>query len=332
MQSKDGQSRAQIKAIRNYFPAKIVTNKDLEKQLDTNDEWIRERTGIQERRLGEAHETPAFMGSEASKQLLSDLKMAPEEIDVIICATITGDYSFPATACLIQNNIGAKRAWAFDISAACSGYLYGLDVSRALVESGQAKNVLLIGAEKMSAILDYKERSTCILFGDGGAASLICRGDDQSQILASLMRTDGSGVPHLLSPSGGSLSPLTAEMVENGEHFAKQEGRAVYKRAVVDMAEVCVQLLDREGVKSEDIKMVIPHQANLRIIESMAERLKVPMDRVAVNISHYGNTTAATIPTALQQAHEKGQVQKGDLILLCSFGAGFTWGATLLKF
>ncbi|PIR22852.1 MAG: 3-oxoacyl-ACP synthase [Deltaproteobacteria bacterium CG11_big_fil_rev_8_21_14_0_20_45_16] len=326
--------RAQIKAIRNYFPQKKLTNKQLEKMVDTTDSWIRERTGIRERRLAETHETPSFMGAEAAKELLNDLSIDPMSIDCIVVATITGDYSFPASAALIQRIIGAKKAWGFDISAACSGYLYGLETTRAFVESGLYKNILFIAAEKMSSILDYTDRSTCILFGDAGSASFICQADsdENSVIIDSLLKMDGTGVEALYSPVGGSLKPLTEETIKAKEHYAKQDGRTVYKRAVVDMAEISLEVLKRNSLKASDLKLFVPHQANLRIIESAADRLGLPMDKVALNIEMHGNTTAATIPTALRQAELEGKVAKGDLVLLASFGAGFTWGATLLKY
>lgn len=324
--------KAQVLGLRNYFPQKVVTNKDFEKSLETTDEWIVERTGIRERRMSEVHETPGFMGAAAAKKLLEDLKVDPASIEVIVCATITGDYHFPATAGIIQNAIGASKAWAFDVSAACSGYLYALETARAFVESGLYKNALVVAAEKMSAILDYTDRSTCILFGDGGSACLVTPGNDQSYIVDSILKTDGSGVEFLYAPIGGSKNPITAENILKREHFAKQDGRAVYKRAVVDMAEVCVEILAKNKVSKDDIKLFVPHQANMRIIESCAQRMELPMEKVALNIHKYGNTTAATIPTALAEAVADGKVKKGDLVLLASFGAGFTWGATLLRY
>lgn len=323
--------RAKISGIREYFPPKVVTNADLEKIVSTSNEWIIERTGIHERRMSEQHETPGFMGAEAAKQLLQDLNVDPLSIDLIIAATITNDYVFPATACVIQEKIGAKNAYGFDLAAACSGFLYALETARAFVESGRAKRVLLIAAEKMSSILDYQDRQTCILFGDGGSATLIEAGDEQSHIIDSINRMDGSGIGCLYMPAGGSLKPPTHETIDNREHFVKQEGKTVFKRAVKDMADVCVEILERNHLKGEDVKLFVPHQANIRIIDGAAERMNLPKEKVALNISHYGNTTAATIPTALYQATQKGMVKKGDLVLLASFGAGFTWGSALLR-
>jgi 3-oxoacyl-[acyl-carrier-protein] synthase-3 len=324
--------RAQISGIEDYFPARIVTNQELSKLVDTNDEWIVERTGIRERRLSEAHETPAYMGVQAAKKLFDRLNIKPEQIDLVICATITPDYTFPATACLIQNEIGAKNAFAFDLNAACSGFIYGLETAAAFIQSGRAKKILLVAAEKMSSILDFKDRTTCILFGDGGSASLIEAAEGQRVIIDSLMKSDGSGAESLYAPSGGSRSPASAETVERREHYARQDGRVVFKRAVTDMADISAEILKKNGLTGNDIKLFIPHQANIRIIEAARERLGLPIEKVAINLDRFGNTTAATIPTALLDAERKGQVKKGDLILLASFGAGFTWGATLLRF
>ncbi len=323
---------AQILGVRNYYPETVITNYDFEKTLETNNEWIIERTGIRERRRSAPHETPAFMGARAAEKLLSDLGVGAAEIDLILCATITGDYSFPASAGIIQNDLKCTRAWAYDISAACSGYLYALETARAFVVSGLAQKVLVIAAEKMSAILDYTDRSTCVLFGDGGAASLVTAGNSDSYIIDSILKTDGSGVEFLYAPIGGSKNPITVENIQKREHFAKQDGRNVYKRAVVDMAEVCVEILEKHKLSHRDLKLFVPHQANMRIIESCASRIGLPMDQVAINIDRFGNTTAATIPTALRHAEEEGKVKKGDLVLLASFGAGFTWGASLLRY
>lgn len=325
--------KASILGIDSYFPETIVTNKDLEKIVDTNDQWIVERTGIRERRRSEAHETPGFMGSEASKKLLKKLNFPAEKIDLIIVATITGDYTFPACASVIQRNIGATKAWGYDLSAACSGFLYALESARAFVESGMHENVLVVAAEKMSGILDYTDRSTCILFGDAGSATLVTRADENSnsEIIDGIMHLDGTGIEYLYAPAGGSLKPLTKEIIDSKEQYAKQDGRNVYKRAVVDMAQVAEEVLKRNNLTGDDIQLFVPHQANLRIIESAADRLGMPLEKVSINIDRYGNTTAATIPTALQESFEKGNVKKGDLVLLASFGAGFTWGATLLR-
>lgn len=320
-----------IAGIENYFPEKVVTNHDLEKIVDTNHEWILERTGISERRMSQKHETPGFMGSVASKNLLQRLQIDPNDIDMILVATITSDYSFPATACLIQDQIGAKRAWGYDLSAACSGYLYGLETARAFIGSGLAKNVLLIAAEKMSSILNYEDRTTCVLFGDAATASLVTASENESGILDSLLKMDGSGLPCLYMPAGGSLEPPSQETVKNKLHYVVQEGRSVYKRAVTDMGEVCVELLKKNNLSADDLKLFVPHQANLRIIESAAERMKLDPKKIALNIQRYGNTTAATIPSALAEHLENGSLEKGDLVLLASFGAGFTWGATLIR-
>jgi 3-oxoacyl-[acyl-carrier-protein] synthase-3 len=324
--------RAAIHAIRDYFPQQIVTNKDLESLVATSDEWIRERTGIRERRRSQPHETPAFMGTEAARQLFQDRQIDPNTIDLVICATITADYSFPASACLVQSNLGCNNAFAFDLNAACSGYLYGLETARAFVESGRANRVLLIAAEKMSSILDFEDRTTCIIFGDAGSATLVEEAqDDQSYIIDSALRSDGSGREFLFMPAGGSIMPPSQESVAQRLHFVKQDGKAVFKRAVTDMAQICETLLERNHLKVSDIDLFVPHQANQRIIDSVAERLQMPREKVAINIDRFANTTAATIPTALVDAQRKGQVKKGMLCLLAAFGAGYTWGATLLR-
>ena len=326
-------TRACIRAIEDYFPSKVVTNKEMEAVVETTDEWIRTRTGIQERRRSETHETPAFMGTQAAKKILEKLKIDPMSIDLVICATITADYHFPSSACLIQSALGCNRAWAFDLNAACSGYLYGLEMARAYVESGLGKRVLVIAAEKMSSILDFKDRATCIIFGDGGSASLIeAASDDKSYLIDASLRADGSGREFLYMPSGGSISPPSCDSVEKREHFVKQDGKAVFKRAVVDMAAICEEVLKRNNLTAKDIDLFVPHQANMRIIESCLDRLGMPMEKTAINIDRFANTTAATIPTALLDAERKGQVKKGDLVLLGSFGAGYTWGATLLRY
>lgn len=324
--------RAKILGIEDYFPSEVVTNKDLEKIVETSDEWIVSRTGIHERRRSAPHETPAYMGVEAAKKLFKKFEIDPASIDLVLLATITGDYLFPASACIVQAELGLKNAWAYDISAACSGFLYGLETGRAFIESGRAGNVLLIAAEKMSAILDFQDRTTCVLFGDGGSAALIQSGDDQSYLIDSLLRSDGSGVPYLYMPAGGSKNPNTDETRARREHFVKQEGKTVFKRAVTDMADICLKILEKNRVNIDDLKLFVPHQANIRIIDSAMERLRLPREKLALNIDRFGNTTAATIPTALLDAERKGQVKKGDLVLLGSFGAGFTWGASLLRY
>ena len=324
--------RAAIHSIRDYFPEKRLTNADLEKMVDTNDQWIRERTGILERRIGEKHETPSYMGTQAALKLFKDHSIDPLSIDCVVCATVTPDYVFPASACLIQNNLGLKNAFAFDLSAACSGYLYALETARAFVESGIYKRVLVIAAEKMSSIIDYTDRQTCIIFGDAGSATLVEEAkDSQSYIIGSYLRSDGSGCPYLFMPAGGSASPATAATVAAREHSVRQEGKQVFKRAVVDMAEACENVLKAHGFKASDVDLFVPHQANMRIIENVGERLGISKERTAINIDRFGNTTAATIPTAMLDAQRQGKMKKGMLVMLGTFGAGFTWGATLLR-
>lgn len=323
--------QARILGIESYFPQKRLTNQDFEKFLETSDEWIVERTGIRERRMSESHETPGFMGALAAKKLLERLQISPEDINLIIVATITADYRFPASAGIVQEMISAKNAWGYDLAAACSGYLYALETARSFVESGLAKNVLLIAGEKMSSILDYQDRATCVLFGDAATATLISSQGKGCLIRQSLLKMDGSGLPYLYMPAGGSVKPPSIESLEKREHFVKQEGRMVYKRAVKDMGDVCVELLEKAGLKASDLKLFVPHQANLRIIESVRDRLGLSPDRVAINIDRYGNTTAATIPSALAEYLDAEKLKSGDKVLLASFGAGFTWGAILLE-
>lgn len=299
--------------------------------METNDQWIRERTGITERRIGEEHETPSFMAIQCAHQLLREESLQAEEIDLILVATVTPDYVFPPTAGIIQNAIGATRAWGFDLEAACSGYLYGLETARAFIESGLYRNVLLVAAEKMSSILDYSDRSTCILFGDAGSVTWLRASHEGGRIIDSQLRLDGSGVGSLYMPAGGAKRPPSHETIDNHEHCIRQDGRAVYKRAVADMAEISLEVLKRNHLKASDLALFVPHQANLRILESVAKRLELPMEAVAVNLDRYGNTTSATIPTALQEAKEQARVKEGDYILMAAFGAGFTWGATLIQ-
>lgn len=329
---KDKNPLSRIAGIEDYFPSQVITNDDLSKVVDTNDTWIRERTGISERRRSLDHETPSYMGIEASKTLLSRLKVDPKELDLILCATITPDHTFPASACLIQSGLGATKAFAYDINAACSGFLYTLDTAHAFIASKRATKVLVVAAEKMSAILNFKDRASCIIFGDGGSATLVEPSDDRRGWIDSLMRTDGSGIHCLYSKVGGSRYPATPETIAAGEHYVYQDGRSVFKRAVIDMADIASQLLIKNNVSVEAIDLFVPHQANLRIIEAACERLKMPIEKTAINLDRFGNTTAATIPTALRDAERKGQVKQGDLVLLASFGAGFTWGATLLRY
>jgi 3-oxoacyl-[acyl-carrier-protein] synthase-3 len=309
-----------------------LTNADLEKMVETNDQWIVERTGIRERHILEKGLATSDMAVEAAKQCLAERGIEPTEVEAIIVATVTPDMLFPATACLVQDKLGAKGAWGFDLSAACSGFVYALQMGCKLVESGSHSKVLVIGADTMSSILDYTDRATCILFGDGAGAVLIePAAEDEIGMVDFLHEIDGSGGCSLYMPAGGSLHPPSAETVAKKMHYVHQDGQAVYKYAVRKMAEVTEKVLERSGIKGADLGCFIPHQANKRIILSTAERLGLSLERVIINIDRYGNTTAATIPLAMQTAREEGRLKKEELVLIASVGAGFTAGASLLR-
>jgi 3-oxoacyl-[acyl-carrier-protein] synthase-3 len=321
---------AMITGVGMYVPEKIYDNAYFEKIVDTNDEWIRTRTGIKERRILEVGGT-SVLATKAAEDLLKSKNMSADEIDVIIVATVTPDMFFPATACLVQHNIGAKNAWGFDLSAACSGFLFGFQTACSLVESGDYKKVLLIGADKMSSITDYKDRNNCILFGDAGAAVLIEPTEDKNYGLQdSLLKIDGSGQDLLYMKGGGSLNPPTHETVDKNMHVIYQEGKAVFKVAVKGMADISYDLMMKNNLTGEDIAYLVPHQANLRIISATADRMGISMDKVMINIDRYGNTTAATIPLCLTEYYRNGKLKKGDKLILAAFGGGLTWGASYL--
>lgn len=321
---------AMVTGVGMYVPDKIYDNKYFESIVETNDEWIRTRTGISERRILEKGAT-SDLAAEAAKDLLAKHNVSPEDIEVIIVATVTPDMFFPATACLVQDKIGAKNAWGFDLSAACSGFLFAFKTGCALVESGNYKKVLVIGADKMSAITDYTDRNICILFGDAGSAVLIEPTEDKSLGLQdSILRVDGKGKDALYMLGGGSLNPASHETVDKKWHFIYQDGKAVFKVAVKGMADVSAELMEKSKLKSDDIAYLVPHQANLRIIDATAQRMGLSKDKVMINIDKYGNTTAATIPLCLTEYHRAGKIKKGDNLILSAFGAGYTWGASHL--
>jgi len=317
--------RAKISSLGTYVPPKLLTNADLEKMVETNDQWIMERTGIRERHIVDKGVATSDLAAEAAKKCLAARGIGADEVDAIIVATVTPDMFFPATACLVQDKIGATKAWGFDLSAACSGFIYALQV-------GVHSKVLVIGADVMSSIIDYTDRTTCVIFGDGAGAVLLepCTGDEVGLIDFS-HEIDGSGAASLNMPGGGSLHPPSAETVAQKMHYVHQDGGAVYKFAVRKMAEVSERVLERNGLKGTDLGCFIPHQANKRIIMATAERLGLTEEHVIINIDRFGNTTAGTIPLAMQTAMEEKLVKKGDLVLLASVGAGFTVGATLLR-
>jgi 3-oxoacyl-[acyl-carrier-protein] synthase III len=324
--------RAKISSVGTYVPPRLLTNADLEKMVATNDQWITERTGIRERHIVEPGVATSDLAIEAAKKCLAVRGIAASELEVIIVATVTPDMFFPATACIVQDKLGAKGAWGFDLSAACSGFPYALQVGAKLVESGMHKKVMVIGADVMSSIIDYTDRATCVIFGDGAGAVLLepCE-EGEIGLVDYWHEIDGSGASALNMPGGGSLHPPTAETVASKMHYVHQDGQAVYKFAVRKMAEAAEIILSRNGLEGKDLGCFIPHQANKRIILSTAERLGMPEESVIINIDRFGNTTAATIPMAMQTALEEKRLKKGDLVLLASVGAGFTVGATLLR-
>jgi 3-oxoacyl-[acyl-carrier-protein] synthase-3 len=321
---------AAITAVGGFVPEDRLTNFDLEKMVDTNDEWIRSRTGISERRIlkGEGKAT-SDMVVPAVQELCRKRGIDPSEIDALIVGTVTPDMMFPSTANLACHKLGAKNAWGFDLLAACSGFLYSLTTGASLIESGRYKKVVVVGADKMSSIINYNDRATCIIFGDGAGAVLLEPSTDGHGVQDSILRSDGAGGAYLHMKGGGSLRPASHETVDNNEHFAYQEGQAVFKFAVKGMADVSAELLERNKLTGDDIAWLVPHQANKRIIDATADRMGLSHEKVMLNIQHFGNTTAATIPLCLWEWEK--QLKKGDNLVLAAFGGGFTWGATLVK-
>ena len=314
-----------------YVPDRVLTNADLEKMVDTTDEWIVTRTGIKERRIAPDYMCTSDMGAEAGRRAMEQAGAREDEIDLIICATITPDMPFPSTACLIQQKLGAKRAAAFDVEAACSGFLYGLEIGQQFITSGTYNTVLVVGAEKLSTIVDWQDRQTCVLFGDGaGAAVLRSRGEDHG-ILTTCMGADGSQADILLMPAGGAKYPASKESVSAGMHHLKMAGKEVFKQAVIAMQTAAEEALRKCNLTIDDIKCVIPHQANVRILEALTARLGVPMEKVYVNLHRYGNVSAASVAIALDEAAREGRFQHGDLILLVVFGSGLTWASCVIQ-
>jgi len=323
---------AKITGIAGYVPPRVVTNADLEKMVDTTDEWIRSRTGIRERHYAEPGVATSQLAFEAAKKVLAATGTDADEIELIVLATVTPDMLFPSTACLVQDKIGADNAWGFDLSAACSGFPFALTVGAQFVGAGTHKKVLVIGSDVMTSILDFQDRATCVLFGDGAGAVLVEPAESPNEgILDFINDIDGSGGCNLYMPGGGSLHPASKETVEKRMHYVHQEGQQVFKYAVRRMSDLACEILERNGLTSRDLALVVPHQANLRIIRAMQERLGVDDSRVMINIDRYGNTTAGTIPLGLMEAVEQKRVKKGDLVLLVAVGAGYTTGAVLLR-
>lgn len=323
--------RSKITGTGSFAPSKILTNYDLEKMVDTSDEWIITRTGIKERRISEDGTGPSDLSLEASKIALSEAKLAPDQIDLILLGTVTPDYLLPSTACILQDKLKAKNAAILDIVAACSGFIYGLSIASAFIAIGQYKNVLVIGVETLSKITNWEDRNTCVLFGDGAGAAVVSATTEDKGILGTFLSGDGSLANLLHIPIGGAKVPLTEENIGERRHFIHMQGNEVFKSAVRAMESSAKHIIQKVGLSSQDIDLLIPHQANIRIIEALAKRLKVPMDRVYVNIDRYGNTSAASVPIALDEARKKGVIREGSNTVLVAFGAGFTWGSAVIK-
>jgi 3-oxoacyl-[acyl-carrier-protein] synthase-3 len=322
--------RAAITAVGGFVPDEKLTNADLEKMVDTSDEWIRTRTGVSERRIlkGEGKGT-SDLGAPAVLELCRKRGIDPSDIDCLICCTVTPDMTFPATANIICDKIGAINAWSFDLGAACSGFLYGLTTGAMYIESGRYTKVVVLGADKMSAIVDYSDRATCVLFGDGGAAVLLEPSVDENGVLDSILKSDGSGAKYLHMKAGGSVKPASVETVTSKQHYIYQEGQAVFKFAVKGMADVSAELIERNNLTGDDIAWLVPHQANKRIIDATANRMGLSSEKVMLNIERFGNTTSGTIPLCLWEWENR--LKKGDYLVLSAFGGGFTWGATLVR-
>lgn len=322
---------AALTAIGHYLPERVLSNKDLEKMVDTSDEWIRTRTGISERRIMENGAT-SDMAAHAVNAMLKNRGIAASEIEVIIVCSVTPDMMFPATACLVQDKVGAKKAWGFDLEAACSGFLFGLVVGAKLVESGTYKKVVVVGADKMSSIVDYTDRNTCVLFGDAAAAALLEPSEDPALgIIDQVLYSDGAGAKYLNMKAGGSLNPPTHETIDAKWHSIYQDGKNVFRAAVPGMADASAEIMKRNNLTGDDVAYLVPHQANLRIIDACRERMEIEPEKVMINIGRYGNTTAATIPLCLSEWWHCGKLKRGQNIVLASFGAGYTWGAVLLR-
>lgn len=323
--------KSMITGLSYAVPKKILTNSDLESIVDTSDEWIRSRTGMVERHIGDETTATSDLATEAASKALKKAGIKAKDLDIIIVATVTGDTPFPAAACYVQKNLGATKAAAFDIAAACSGFLYALTVADTFIANGVYKNILVIGAEMLSKITDYTDRTTCVLFGDGAGAAVVQPSDGTRGIVHTYIHSDGRLTDLLIMPGGGSRKPATHETIDQHLHYIKMEGPEVFKAAVKAMGDAAVEALKSAGIKSSQLALLIPHQANIRIIQATARRIKLPYEKVFVNVDKYGNTSAASIPIALTEAVEQGRLQRDDYCLLVSFGGGFTTGAVLLK-
>ena len=323
--------KATITATAKYLPKKTLSNYDLEKMVDTTDDWIISRTGIENRHIVDDNEATSDMGAQIANQLLEKSGKSPEDIDLILVATSTPDFPVVSTAALVQDKIGAKNAWGYDIVAACTGFVYAMETGARLIESGRYKNTIVIGSDTMSSIIDYTDRNTCVIFGDGGGGVILEPTQKEVGILDAILHIDGSGHKFLTVPAGGSSNPASKETIDNKMHYVYQDGKTVYKFAVKNMADVSKKILDNNNLQGSDIKLFIPHQANRRIIDATAKRCGLEDKQVFVNINKYGNTTAGTIPIALDEAVETNRLDQGDLLLLSAFGGGFTWGSMLIR-
>lgn len=321
-----------IQGVGTYLPEKRLTNEDLTKIVDTTDEWIQTRTGISERRIAADDESTVDLAEHAARAAMEDAGVSPEDIDLVIVATITPTMPFPATACLLQARLGLRQIMAFDLEAACSGFTYAMETAAAMIETGRFKHALIVGAEKISSILDWSDRSTCVLFGDGAGAAVLSASEHAGYgIIDSVSRSDGSEPTLLQQPGGGSLCPASQQTIEQGAHFLKMRGRDLFKVVVRVVNTLCRDILERNGLEADQIKLIVPHQANVRMIESMAKHLEISADKFFVNLDRFGNTSAASVPIALREALDKGLIKSGDYVLLVAFGAGLTWSASLVK-
>ncbi|HMK56065.1 MAG TPA: beta-ketoacyl-ACP synthase III [Dissulfurispiraceae bacterium] len=323
--------KAKILSTGSYVPDNIVTNRDLAKRVDTSDEWIVERTGIRERRIADNQQATSDLAYEASKIALKRAGLKAKDLDIIMVATVSGDMPFPSTACILQDRLGATDAAAFDLAAACSGFIYGLSIAQSFIKSGAYKKILLVGVETLSRLTDWEDRTTCVLFGDGAGAAVIGPSTDGSGIMSVDIKSDGSLWDYIQVPAGGSRRPCSKETVEKRLHYTKMKGNETFKVAVKTLEGIAVETLQKNKIKASQLALLIPHQANLRIIQATAKRLNLPMDKIMINIDRYGNTSAASIPIALDEAISCGRLRNGDYVLLEAFGAGLTWGSALLK-
>jgi len=327
----DRKVNSKIIGTGSFAPPRILTNYDLERMVETSDEWIITRTGIRERRIAEDGTAPSDLALEASRIALEEAKLEPEQIDLILLGTVTPDYPLPSTACILQDKLKAKNAAVLDIVAACSGFIYGLSIASAFIATGQYKNVLVIGVETLSKITNWEDRNTCVLFGDGAGAAVVSATTEEKGILGTFLSGDGSLANLLHIPVGGAKNPLTKENIDLKQHYISMQGSEVFKSAVRAMEDAAEHIIQKVGLSPEQIDLLIPHQANIRIIEALAKRLKLPMEKVYVNIDRYGNTSAASVPIALDEARRKGLIKEGSHTVLVAFGAGFTWGSAVIK-